>query len=281
MGYHRAGVEPASTQLPELVSAIVAAEAQGAVQLAGLYCHAGNSYSANDTASAFHYLAEELATAHAAAEQLPASTRSGKLTISVGATPTALVATAHAALSPSAAEVKARNLIGAIQGGDRFTLELHAGVYTLLDLQQLSTHVLPGTQALGFQDLAFTVLAEVISLYPGRGVDGSDEALVALGTTGLGREPGKDWPGWGAVSNWGMDEGTAGESGWIVGRISQEHGILTEYQPRGKKLKVGQKIRVVPQHACIAGSGHGWYFIVDGNDGDEVVRDVWVRWRGW
>jgi D-serine deaminase-like pyridoxal phosphate-dependent protein len=78
-----------------------------------------------------------------------------------------------------------------------------------------------------------------------------------------------------------------------MGRISQEHGTVTwkgnpatagmagmagmGTQEEGK-FEVGQKIRVWPNHACIAGAGFGWYFVVDG--GDEVV-DVWPRWRGW
>ena len=48
-------------------------------------------------------------------------------------------------------------------------------------------------------------------------------------------------------------------------------------------LEVGQKVRVWPNHACIAGAMFGWYLVVDsrlvGRE-DEVV-DVWVRWRGW
>jgi D-serine deaminase-like pyridoxal phosphate-dependent protein len=75
-----------------------------------------------------------------------------------------------------------------------------------------------------------------------------------------------------------------------MGRISQEHGTVTwkgnpatagmagmGTQEEGK-FEVVQKIRVWPNHACIAGAGFGWYLVVDG--GDEVV-DVWPRWRGW
>jgi D-serine deaminase-like pyridoxal phosphate-dependent protein len=76
--------------------------------------------------------------------------------------------------------------------------------------------------------------------------------------------------------------------GWQVGRVSQEHGILVwnggdglEVEP--EVLEMGMKVRVWPNHACIAGAGFGWYLIVDetrGGKEDESI-DVWPRWRGW
>lgn len=88
--------------------------------------------------------------------------------------------------------------------------------------------------------------------------------------------------------------------GWRVQRISQEHGILTWTDtelPEGEdepgvtdkimkdlpKLKYGQRVRIWPNHSCIAGACYDWYLIVDSRrEGkeDEVV-DVWPRWRGW
>jgi D-serine deaminase-like pyridoxal phosphate-dependent protein len=69
-------------------------------------------------------------------------------------------------------------------------------------------------------------------------------------------------------------------TGWIVGRVSQEHGILVWEGEREKcnLLTIGKKVMVWPNHACVAGAGFGWYLVTDG--GEEVV-DVWVRWRGW
>jgi D-serine ammonia-lyase len=72
--------------------------------------------------------------------------------------------------------------------------------------------------------------------------------------------------------------------GWHVGRISQEHGILVwSGESHPEELSVGQKVRVWPNHACVAGAGFGWYLIVDetrvGRE-DEII-DVWPRWRGW
>lgn len=76
-------------------------------------------------------------------------------------------------------------------------------------------------------------------------------------------------------------------AGWIVGRTSQEHGILTwegeEEAMGGRELEVGRKVLLWPNHACIAGAGFGWYLVVDseGEGQGNVVVDVWARCRGW
>jgi len=143
-------------------------------------------------------------------------------------------------------------------------------------------------------DIALTIIVEVASLYPKRGANSTTEALIAAGTLALGREPCKAYPGWGILTPWncpGTETPASPEaqSGWIVGRISQEHGILTYHNSRkvmspvngesvGDDLYIGQKIRLWPNHACVAGASFGWYLIVDGSD--EII-DVWVRWRGW
>lgn len=162
---------------------------------------------------------------------------------------------------------------------------MHAGVYPTLDVQQLATHVLPDSM-LQWDDLAITVMAEVASLYPRRGKNGTTEALISSGSIALGRETCKAYIGYGVLTPWnrpGVDvpaKGPEEMKGGTVGRISQEHGILTWSGTAGEEemLVVGQRVRVWPNHACIAGAGFGWYLVVD--DGDEIV-DVWPRWRGW
>lgn len=287
MGSRRAGVDVESEALRTLLGRIRDAElkAAGKVFLKGFYCHAGHSYAGSGTNSAFELLSAELeagvrAVGLARTEFGLSAGSSREWIVSVGATPTAMVA---AFVSAHPESESGHDFVAVMKLCADFTVELHAGVYTMLDLQQLSTRVMPSPNELGVGDIAISILAEVVSVYPGRGENGGDEALVTAGTIGLGREPGKEWAGWGVVSNWGLDPestgGTAKESGWIVGRISQEHGILTEKEKgAGRKLEVGKKVKIWPQHACIAGSGHGWYFVVDEND---VVKDVWVRWRGW
>jgi D-serine deaminase-like pyridoxal phosphate-dependent protein len=141
-------------------------------------------------------------------------------------------------------------------------------------------------------NIGLRILVEVASIYNERD---KPEALIAAGSLALGREPCKSYPGWGVVTPWQGSAQSAqeavfttydevGKAGWIVGRISQEHGILVwEGENFGmRELHVGEKLLLWPNHACIAGAGFGWYLVVDSDsvNADEIV-DVWVRWRGW
>jgi D-serine deaminase-like pyridoxal phosphate-dependent protein len=240
---------------------------------------------------------EELQGLQVAAAAVPDSFQ-GKVVLTVGATPTATAAQNFISSStPKAAE--ARAMIEELRG--RCFVELHAGVYPLLDLQQVATHArpsslppseaqTPGFEPLSKDNIALRMLVEVTSIYDERS---KPEALISAGSLALGREPCKSYPGWGIVapdtalgtaSSLGKiyDERGA-RTGWIVGRVSQEHGILTWEGPREQcsPLAVGQKLLVWPNHACVAGAGFGWYFVFDSEMGGDRVVDVWVRWRGW
>lgn len=76
-----------------------------------------------------------------------------------------------------------------------------------------------------------------------------------------------------------------GTSRLIVERISQEHGIVSWHGGNGPEipLRVGQSLRIYPNHACITGALYGWYLIVDSSrEGEETkIVDVWVRVSGW
>ena len=65
----------------------------------------------------------------------------------------------------------------------------------------------------------------------------------------------------------------------IVRLAYQEHGVVACDQARPfPALKVGDKVRVVPNHVCLTAAAHDRYFVTD--DGVEVVR-VWPRVNGW
>lgn len=163
-----------------------------------------------------------------------------------------------------------------------------------MDMQQLAARARPqhstsdpSQSLLSYRDLGFRILAEVASVYPDRGE--KPEALIAAGSIVLGREPCKSYPGWAVVTPWPAQSGQhydpeGDRTGWIVGRISQEHGILTwEASREGmRELKVGEKLLLWPNHACIAGVNFGWYLVVDSDAEDpDRISDVWLRWRGW
>jgi D-serine deaminase-like pyridoxal phosphate-dependent protein len=108
--------------------------------------------------------------------------------------------------------------------------EVRPGTYVYND------RAVEGVGACGWDDCALTVLATVISTAVPR------QAVVDAGSKALGREPLPDpAAGFGCL----MDR-----PGVRVVRMSEEHGILdlagTDWRP-----KVGEVVRIVPNHACI------------------------------
>lgn len=285
-GYNRAGVMPSSTTLSEICAKLEDPALEHAASILGLYSHLGHSYAFSTPLESLEGLLAEFETLRRVADQFFAGKN---LHLSVGATPTA---TASQVLKSELVKPEAATE-GSI--GARWTtlkksgllLEIHAGVYPFLDMQQLATHA--RTTDLDYSNIGLRMLVEVASLYTERA---KPEALIAAGSLALGREPCKSYPGWGVVSPWSSTGAPstqiyseASRTGWIVGRISQEHGILTyEGEKAGmRELQIGEKLLVWPNHACIAGAGMGWYLVVDSDidEGADVVRDVWVRCRGW
>lgn len=88
-----------------------------------------------------------------------------------------------------------------------------------------------------WDDIAFTVLGTVVSTaVPG-------QAVVDCGAKALGREPMRGVAGEGFGALFDRPE-------VVVARMSEEHGILdlsnTDWRPR-----VGDRVRIVPNHVCI------------------------------
>ncbi|PGG96388.1 hypothetical protein GX51_07842 [Blastomyces parvus] len=298
-GNNRAGIAPDSQQFKDLLAALHAAEHDGnnaGIVLRGFYSHLGHSYSSDSTNEAMDYLAQEIerCTIGAAYAATVGKYAGRRFLITVGATPTTTAAqnlTSPDTLDPTTKRV--RELVDRSKAA--YDIELHAGAYVTLDMQQLAAHARPTASNLSFDDIAITVLAEVGSLYPHRA---QPEALAACGSLCLGREACRSYPGWGVVTPWLEDgEGTRtaetgwydpeGErKGWIMDRISQEHGILGWHGARDnvRPLKVGEKIRIWPNHCCICIAGFSYVLVVDSSlEGAEKdrVQDVWFSWRGW
>lgn len=248
MGTNRAGMITGSEELNELIKYALKSEHKEYLSLYGFYCHAGHSYASHNSDEASGFLRQEITAANEAAKIAKSIDESLDLTISVGSTPTA-----H---SFGLVDTKDMGLVA--------DLELHAGNYPFCDLQQMATH------CISQDNVACSVLAEVASCYNNRGETAPGEVLINAGVIALAREPGP-YPGFGQVSTKGFNE-------WHVGRLSQEHGILTPKSEDAKFPELGQRLRIIPQHSCITANAYPWYYVVDG--GDEVV-DIWTAWRGW
>jgi len=131
------------------------------------------------------------------------------------------------------------------------------------DLQQLATATIDSSR------LAMTVIAEVCSVYGER-----NEALISAGVLALTREPGH-FSGIARVRD-------AARRGWLVGRVSQEHGILVYEGGEGQRAedvwRIGDKVELDVQHTCIVGAMYGWHFITDEAG---IVRDIYYPWKWW
>lgn len=285
----RAGLSPESKSLDVITEAIIASPK---IQLKGSYAHMGHSYASSSPAEALEYLIQEIKAVQAGADRLVKARAPGaeKLVLSLGATPT--ITAAQNTLEDTEWNQMFRTYLGQVQ--QDYDLEFHAGVYPVLDMQQLAARARPAEvdnqPLLAVENLALRIMVEVASVYDERG---QPEALVGAGSIVLGREPCKSYPGWGVATPW-VQDGTVSDApfydpegsrtGWIVGRISQEHGTLTweGEQTALRKLEIGEKLMIWPNHACMAGPNFGYYLVVDSDSSDkDIVTDVWSRWRGW
>jgi D-serine ammonia-lyase len=280
-GYHRAGREPGSPNLKTLLEEVERWERAGELIFKGYYSHASDSYGKDTPEAAMSRLVEEVSICVDLGKIAPASLRAGrKPVISVGASPT-VVSVQNIETGSVEAGVSSRWEEVLRAERSNFEIELHAGVYPLLDMQQIATNA-RHFGGVPEDSIALTVLAEVRSVYSERQ---PQEALIAAGSLALGREPCRTYSGWGILTPYGIQNDQLAGGRLIVQRISQEHGIVAfdaSNHNQELPLRVGQKVRIWPNHACIAGAGFGWYLIVDSDsEAPNTIIDVWVRWRGW
>jgi D-serine deaminase-like pyridoxal phosphate-dependent protein len=94
--------------------------------------------------------------------------------------------------------------------------------------------------ACDWSDCALTVLATVVSTtVPG-------QAVIDAGSKALGREPCAEEAGFGVL----LDHADV-----AVARLSEEHGIL-DLGTSGWRPRVGDTVRVLPNHGCIVVHAH-------------------------
>lgn len=118
--------------------------------------------------------------------------------------------------------------------------------------------------ACAWDDCAYSVLATVISTAV------SGQAVVDAGSKALFREDlrGSSWTGFGAL----LDRPDV-----VVKGMSEEHGLLdlsaTDWRPR-----IGDRVRIVPNHVCVSVNLHD---TVWGVRGDRIETSWPVAARGW
>jgi len=133
--------------------------------------------------------------------------------------------------------------------------EMRPGVYMFMDLFQ------HGLGLCGEDDIAVSVMAAVIGRHPERG-----QYLIDAGALALSQDASR--AGYGRVRKLGLH----------VASVNQEHGFLRAAEGQAlPDLHVGDRVRILPNHACMTSAMYDVYHVVEG----ERVVATWDRCRGW
>lgn len=240
---HRSGVRPDDKQ--RLVD-IGRALSDGA-ELRGLLTHAGGSYAARGH-EALRQCAEVERRSVVDAAAILREAGLACPVLSVGSTPTAHSAT---------------DLTG--------VTEVRAGVFVFFDL------VMAGIGVCQVDDIALSVLATVIGHQREKGWILTDAGWMAMSQDRGTRKQEVD-QGYGLV----CDISGKPYADLIVADANQEHGIITVRPGSGgvlPELAVGDRVRILPNHACATGAQHSRYHVVRG--GSSRIEAEWPRFGGW
>ena len=240
---HRSGVAPANQALLLEVGQAVAAGAE----LRGVMTHAGDSYKGGGVEAQQRYAEAERVAVVEAARVLRAAGLSCPV-VSVGSTPTAHHAT---------------DLSG--------VTEVRAGVFVFFDL------VMAGIGICQVSDIALSVLATVIGYQREKGWIITDGGWMSLSRDRGTAKQVVD-QGYGLVCD--IDGNLCGDI--FVADANQEHGIIAVRPGSGAQLPdlaVGDRVRILPNHACATAAQHDAYHVVRGHS--QVVEARWPRFGGW
>jgi D-serine deaminase-like pyridoxal phosphate-dependent protein len=237
-GYHRAGVDPESPDSVRLARRLADAPH---LDFRGVLAHAGHSYACRDPEEVRAVARQEREVSVDFADRLrDAGVRVPE--VSIGSTPTV---------------TWAESLEG--------VTEVRPGNYAFFDALQAAI----GSCRL--EDAAFSVLASVIGCYPARG-----RLVLDAGALALSKDPGPTHVdpecGFGAIRTL-RDEAVP----LRLVSLSQEHGAVDGPGDVVARFPVGTRLRVIPNHSCLASALHERYLVVEA----ERVVGEWRPVRGW
>ena len=240
---HRSGVLPGDAErLVEIGKAL----SEGG-ELRGVLTHAGGSYAARGEEALRRCAEEERRSVVDAAKIL----RDAGLpcpVVSMGSTPTAHNAT---------------DLTG--------VTEVRAGVFVFFDL------VMAGVGICKIDDIALSVLGTVIGHQREKGW-----ILIDAGWMAMSQDRGTSKQavnqGYGVV----CDSSGRPYENLILADANQEHGIIMVRPGTDgvlPDLNIGDRVRILPNHACATGAQHRSYHVVQG--ASDIVHAEWQRFGGW
>jgi len=241
VGFHRCGIDP---DAPDAVAFVREIASLPGLRLRGLLSHAGHGYHAKSEDEL-----RRIAGAEAAIHQrLVSAVRAEGVVLeetSVGATPTVRFSLDESGLT-----------------------ELRPGNYVYYDRTQVSL----GAAAL--TDCALSVMATVVSRPT------PDRIILDCGSKTLSSDAARGFdppPGYGAVFS-DLDADTP-DARFLIERLSEEHATV-RVTTGAANLHAGDRVRVLPNHACTVSNLLDRVYLVDGLTVVDTL-DVAARGKIW
>lgn len=243
VGFHRCGVDPESSKAAVIIREIASL---AGLNFLGLLAHAGHAYAAKSAEELEGIAEAEAGALRSLANQLAQDGVEAR-EISVGSTPTARF----------------------VEGQDGVT-EMRPGNYVYFDRTQV------GLGAATLDDCGLTILSTVVSRpAPSRVIlDAGSKVLSSDGVRGFGTASGH-----GLVYPGVTLDSAHPDPSIIIERLSEEHA--TAKVPPACALRPGDRVRILPNHACAVVNLADELLVVDGSaNGLAIVDTLRVDARG-
>ncbi|MEO6221753.1 MAG: alanine racemase [Vicinamibacterales bacterium] len=240
VGTHRCGVDP---EAPAVVDTIAGIASLPGLAFRGLLSHAGHAYSAESPHALAAVAREEMTIMTGLARSLRDR---GVLVdeVSVGSTPTARFASSQPGIT-----------------------EMRPGNYVFLDRTQV------GLESGSYSDCALFIVATVVSR------PAADRAVLDCGSKTLTSDSARGFsalPGYGSVFM--SSNENEPDTSILIERLSEEHAVCRV--PETSPLRPGDRVRVLPNHACTVANLTDRLWLAD-DTGTFEALPVAARGRIW
>ncbi len=239
VGLHRCGLD-VDDPLILALAAQIESKAHPFLRFIGLLSHAGHAYMASDKKAVAQIAQRELDILRFLKQKLRAQKIKVK-EISVGATPTVLAAKSYAGIT-----------------------EIRPGNYVFMDRTPLRLKLIKR------KNIALTILATIVSVNAKYYIIDAGSKVLSSDTGGHGSTK---IQGFGVA--YPLDKFGQKKQALIIEKLSEEHGFVA--RTTDIVLKVGDKLRIIPNHACAVVNLANMLFWAEG---DQVLNPLLVDARG-
>lgn len=259
-GYHRAGLDP-TFQVGEIEGLIATVLGQGKswLSFSGIYSHSGHSYAIGGDRESISAIGLEEAAKMAALFRHLERKGYPPPIVSIGATPSCSVLpqTVMTDVNEEVGE-NCRSLLRLLLQKD-VPWELHPGNYSLYDVMQLRIG------ACTINDIAGRVVTRVLSVYPSR-----KQFIIDAGGAALSKDSIAEDGNGGISARWGYIIPKVGHARMSIKSVSQECSVVDFLEEDLSRMpKVGELVKVLPVHSCMAAMCHPHYYLHRVGDGQK------------